>query len=61
MKLAVCYDECGSEVVVEYDDSATVDDVSEDYPEYRFRYWEAKRDYAAEARARWLNDSLDIW
>ena len=60
-KNAVCYDECGQEVVVQYQDDATIDDVNEDYPEYRFRFWEAPRDYHAEARERLFSDTYDLY
>lgn len=40
MKLAICYDECGSEAVLHVSNSATREDIENNYPEYRFRYWE---------------------
>ena len=40
MKLAICYDECGSEAVLQVSKLATREDIESNYPEYHFRFWE---------------------
>lgn len=41
MKQAICFDECGSELVIECYDADTSTTIAEKYPEIRFRYWES--------------------
>lgn len=40
MKLAICFDECGSEISIECSSNETAEQLRARYPEYRFRYWE---------------------
>lgn len=39
IKYAVCWDECGNESYVECDANETQEELSERYPEYKFRYF----------------------
>lgn len=50
MKLAICFDECGSEISIECSSDETVEQLRARYPEYRFRYWEQSDP------DRWHND-----
>jgi len=40
MKLAICFDECGSEISIKCSKDETAEQLCARYPEYRFRYWE---------------------
>lgn len=41
--LAVCFDECGDEVIVQVPFGVSREYVEDLYPEYRFRYFQSNR------------------
>lgn len=60
-KLAVFLDECGQEMVVHVDEGVSAQEIREDYPECRFSHFESKRNYHAEAQARYESGDEDTW
>lgn len=40
MRKAICFDECGLEVVIWCSESGSLDDLANRYPDLRFRYFE---------------------
>ena len=59
MKSAVMYDECGSDFVVSVPETTTADQIREDYPECRFRYFEDPEERRRQIEERVIREMDD--